>query len=294
MDRARIEQVRRFNRRVTQRLAALDDRHLARNRPLAEARVLCEIGPDGCEVRTLRTRLGLDSDRASHLLRSLKADGLIELTADGPDRRVRTARLTPAGLAERESLGQAGEALAESLLSRLSERQQMRLVGAMAEVERLLTAAMVDLRPVDPAHPDARQCIRAYTAELNRRSGSGRDPANGLPADPHELRPPEGLLVVASLHSEPVGCGAIRHQRDAPSEIERTWVAEPVRGLGLARRLLERLEAEAIRSGATATRVEINGALTEAIGLYRSAGYREVPASYDEPFANHWLQKELR
>jgi len=67
-----------------------------------------------------------------------------------------------------------------------------------------------------------------------------------------------------------------------------------VRGLGLGRRLLARLETEAIRSGATAARLETNRALTEAIGLYRAAGYREVPAFNDEPFAHHWFEKTLQ
>jgi hypothetical protein len=51
MDRATVDRVRRFNRTVTQRVGALNDRFLARDRPLAEARVLWEIGPEGCEVR---------------------------------------------------------------------------------------------------------------------------------------------------------------------------------------------------------------------------------------------------
>jgi DNA-binding MarR family transcriptional regulator len=148
-----VQQVRRFNRTVMQRMAQLDDRGLARHRPLAEARLLYEIGPDGCEVRTLRTRLGLDSDRASHLLSALKADGMVELVAGGLDRRVRTARLTPAGLAERKAIDEASDALAESFLRQLNARQQKRLVDAMADVERLLTAAMVDMRPVDPSFP---------------------------------------------------------------------------------------------------------------------------------------------
>ena len=42
-----IEQVRRFNRAVTQRAGALEDDFLARGRPLGQARVLWEIGPDG-------------------------------------------------------------------------------------------------------------------------------------------------------------------------------------------------------------------------------------------------------
>jgi len=277
-----------------QRMAQLDDRGLARHRPLAAARLLYEIGPDGCEVRTLRTRLGLDSDRASHLLSALKADGMVELVAGRLDRRVRTARLTPAGLAERKAIDEASDALVESFLRRLNARQQKRLVDAMADVERLLTAAMVDMRPVDPLHPDARHCVRAYVAELNRRSDSGYDPSKGVSAEPHELRPPAGVFLVASLHREPVACGAVKHHADAPSEIKRMWVAESVRGLGLGRRLLARLETEAIRSGATAARLETNGALTEAIGLYRGAGYREVPAFNDEPFAHHWFEKTLQ
>ncbi len=73
-----IAQVRRFNRTVTRRVGALDDRFLARGRPLGEARVLWEIGPGGCEVRTLRSRLGLDSGYLSRLLRSLEKEGLIQ------------------------------------------------------------------------------------------------------------------------------------------------------------------------------------------------------------------------
>ena len=33
--------------------------------------------------------------------------------------------------------------------------------------------------------------------------------------------------------------------------------------------------------------------LVEAIGLYRSAGYREVDAFNDEPYAHHWFEKRL-
>jgi hypothetical protein len=33
--------------------------------------------------------------------------------------------------------------------------------------------------------------------------------------------------------------------------------------------------------------------LTEAIGLYRAAGYDEVDAFNDEPYAQHWFAKTL-
>ena len=71
------------------------------------------------------------------------------------------------------------------------------------------------------------------------------------------------------------------------------WVAEAARGLRIARRLLAELEADAARSGATTARLETNGSLVEAITMYRSAGYQEVPAFNDEPFAQHWFEKQL-
>jgi len=71
------------------------------------------------------------------------------------------------------------------------------------------------------------------------------------------------------------------------------WAAPAVRGLGLGRRLLTELEAAAAAGGARALRLETNRSLEEAIGLYRAAGYREVPAFNDEPYAHHWFEKTL-
>jgi ribosomal protein S18 acetylase RimI-like enzyme len=71
------------------------------------------------------------------------------------------------------------------------------------------------------------------------------------------------------------------------------WAASAVRGLGLGRRLLTELEAHAAAAGARTLRLETNHTLSEAIGLYRAAGYREVPAFNDEPYAQHWFEKTL-
>jgi DNA-binding MarR family transcriptional regulator len=288
-----IAEVRRFNRTVTSRVGALDDRFLGGSRPLGEARLLWEIGPDGREVRSLRSRLGLDSGYVSRLLRSLEADGLVTVLPNQEDRRSRVARLTPAGLAERSVLDRRSDELASSLLQPLSDTQRQELVAAMRKVERLLTAGVVDVKPVDPEHEDARRCFAAYFAELDRRSETGYDPAAGVSAEPHELRPPAGVLLIAYLGTEPVGCGALKHHPPDPTDIKRMWVADSVRGLGLGRRLLAELEARAVREGAKAVRLETNRNLTEAIAMYRKAGYVEVPAFNDEPFADHWFEKPL-
>lgn len=292
-DDAMIAQVRRFNRTVTQRVGALSDQYLARARTLGASRVIWEIGTEGCEVRSLRSRLALDSGQLSRVLRGLEADGMVRLSPSALDRRIRLARLTRAGLAERALLDARSDDLATSILAPLDERQRAQLVRAMRTVERLLTSSIFEIRVVDPAGADARRCLRAYFAELNRRAASRFDPARGTSAEPHELREPVGAFVIAYQRDEPVGCGAVKHHPDAPSDIKRMWVAESARGLGLGRRLLEELEALARKRGAPATRLDTNKALIEAIAMYRSAGYEEVPAFNDEPFAHLWFEKPL-
>jgi DNA-binding MarR family transcriptional regulator/ribosomal protein S18 acetylase RimI-like enzyme len=290
---AAVAQVRRFNRVVTQRVGALNDQYLARDRALGEARVLWEIGSEGCELRQLRSRLGLDSGYLSRLVRSLEAAGLVKVEAKGDDRRVRIARLTPAGLAERDLLDRRSDELARSFLEQLSEAGRSRLVAAMGEVERLLSGAFVEFEVVDPADPRAQQCLRRYVAELERRFEAGFDPSLSISAELHELRAPEGLFVIATLHTEPVGCGALKFHAERPAELKRMWVAESTRGLGIGRRLLAELERRAVAAGVTTIRLETNKTLTEAINLYRSAGYREIPAFNEERYAHHWFEKRF-
>src|SRR2546430_7564855 len=145
-----VGQVRSFNRLVTERVGALNDQYLARDRPLGEARVLWEIGREGCDVRRLRSRLGLDSGYLSRLLRSLEAAQLISVDQNEDDRRVRTARLTSIGLAERDLLERRSDDLARSFLESLSQARRERLVAAMAEVELLLTAGPVEIHADGP------------------------------------------------------------------------------------------------------------------------------------------------
>jgi DNA-binding MarR family transcriptional regulator/GNAT superfamily N-acetyltransferase len=293
MDADQVRQLRGFNRAVTQRVGALNDAFLSRDRPLGQARLLWEIGPDGDDVRVLRARLDLDSGYLSRLLRSLEADGLITVEPGETDARVRTARLTSAGHAERAVLDERSDELAASVLAPLTARQRSRLITAMAEVEQLLTASAIVVQPRDPQHPHVRWCLGSYFAELAERTGGSFDTAQVIPVRDDELIPPAGLMLIAGLRGEPVGCGAVKFPGGGLAELKRMWVAPRVRGLGLGRRLLTELEGHAAGQHARVLRLETNGALREAISMYRAAGFREVPAFNDEPNAHHWFEKAL-
>jgi DNA-binding MarR family transcriptional regulator/GNAT superfamily N-acetyltransferase len=293
--RLQVAQVRRFNRTVTQRVGALNERFLSRDRPLAMSRLLWEIGTEGGEVVMLRARLGVDSGQMSRMLRALEADGLVTVTTSAVDGRVRVARLTHKGVRERACLDERSDELAASILEPLDAAQRTELVTAMRTVERLIATSLIELRHVDPDSADAQRCLRAYVAELNRRAPDrGFDPRKGATAEPHEVRPPNGAFVVAYLRGEAIGCGAVKHHPGNVTDIKRMWVAESARGLGLGRRLLEHLERLAGEHGSSDAHIETSDVLPEAIALYRSAGYVEVPPFIDEPFADRWFTKPLR
>src|SRR5579883_937380 len=293
MDMPLVEQVRRFNRVMTERVGALNDHFLGRKHPLGEARLLWEIGEQGVSIRELRRRLSLDSAYVSRLLRSLEKQGLIEVRASEADGRVRIVRLTPAGLRERTELDHRSDDFARSLLEPLSESQRGRLVAAMVQVEQLLIASMVQIRVADPSSQDAIWCFEQYFKELGERFEAGFDPTLSISAQAHELTPPAGLLLIAYLREEPVGCGALKFHKDAVGEVKRMWIAPRVRGLGLGRRILLSLEQKAKEAGVKFLHLETNRALIEAISMYRHAGYQEVEAFNDEPYAHHWFEKRL-
>jgi DNA-binding MarR family transcriptional regulator/GNAT superfamily N-acetyltransferase len=288
-----VQQIRSFNRTAAERIGVMSHRFLGRDRPIGEARLLWEIGAAGADIRDLRGRLGLDSGYVSRMLRSLERQGLVVTEVNPADRRVRRARLTETGLAERTELDRRSDDLALSFLEPLSEGQRAKLVAAMVEVERLLSTSMVTIGVEDPTTPDAQWCIAQYFAELNARFEAGFDPSLSISADAHELTPPAGTLLIARLRQQPVGCGALKFHADAPAELKRMWVAPAVRGLGVGRRLLHELEQQAKATGARVIRLETNRALSEAIELYRRNGYHEVEAFNHEPYAHYWFEKPL-
>src|SRR5688572_5888537 len=294
MNTEQVAQVRRFNRLVTQRAGALDDHFLGSDRPLGESRVLYEIGSSGgADLRTLRARLGLDSGYLSRVVQSLESQGLVRLRAVEDDERVRRAELTRTGRAELKVMNRRSDDAAEAILTPLTDSQRERLVAAMAEVHRLLTAAGIVIERVDPANDSARWCVAQYFAELSERFEEGYDPTKALPADDAELRPPRGAFVMASVDGEPVACGSLKTVSPKIAWIKRMWVASSARGLGLGRLLLAALWDEARRLGRTRMHLETNRRLVEAIQLDRSAGYVEVAPFNAEPYGDHWFEKRL-
>jgi GNAT superfamily N-acetyltransferase/DNA-binding MarR family transcriptional regulator len=288
-----VELIRRFNRTVTERIGALEESFLGRDRPLGASRLLWEIGESGAEHYDLRARLGLDSGYASRLVRRLENEGLVAVEVDPADGRRRRLRPTAAGLAEVRELDRLSDLAAAALLDGVPTGHHERLLAAIAEVERSLRATLVGITVEEPHHPDVVHCFARYANELDARFPGGFDAAKSISANPEELTPPAGYCVVARLRGRPIGCGALKLHGAGPAEIKRMWVDRDSRGLGVGRRLLESLEALARENGVRVLHLETNRTLGEAIELYRRAGFVEVAPFNEEPHAHHWFEKAL-
>ncbi|WP_222849512.1 bifunctional helix-turn-helix transcriptional regulator/GNAT family N-acetyltransferase [Trebonia kvetii] len=286
-----VDVVRRFNRSYTQRIGVLDDSFLGLGMPLGPVRLLFEIGAAPATAQALRDRLGLDSGYLSRLLRRLEHDGLVTVAPDPADRRRRQVTLTPAGRERWAELEHRSDERARLLVDPLTPRQRDRLARALAEADLLVRAATVTFAPADPSSEVARDVVGRYFAEIGRRFGF--DSAGETDKDAKLLVPPTGLFVVAVSDGEPVACGGLHTIAPGVGELKRMWVHDDWRGAGLGSRLLRHLEAESRGLGHDILRLDTNGALTEAIGMYQRAGYLPIDRYNDNPWATHFFEKKL-
>ncbi len=152
----------------------------------------------------------------------------------------------------------------------------------------------IGIEPVDPGSARAQACLERYFAELGERFEGGFSQDIGCAVSLEEMRPPRGLFLVASARETTAGCGALVIRVPGVAELKRMWVSPAFRGEGLGRRLLEELESRAVSLGCQRARLDTNKSLTEAIALYRSAGYLEtVPFNHDT-YVDYWFDKPLQ
>jgi putative acetyltransferase len=107
--------------------------------------------------------------------------------------------------------------------------------------------------------------------ERHGRPGSGSEP----PATDFEL--PDGAFLVGSVEGVDVACGGVCRFDAESAEIRRMYVVPERRGAGLSRRILGALEDEARSLGYRRVRLETGIRQYEALGLYRSSGFAEIP-----------------
>jgi len=102
-----------------------------------------------------------------------------------------------------------------------------------------------------------------------------------------------GLIFIAERRGEPVGCAALLKMEDGGYELAKMAVADRAKGSGVGRKLIDTCIEAAREAGAHRIYLESNSALAPALGLYRSAGFVDLPAQ-PTPYARCDVWMELR
>lgn len=126
--------------------------------------------------------------------------------------------------------------------------------------------------PFDSA--DARRLVAALDAHL-----AGLYPPDqrfGQNLRPEHLAPGIGMFVMARADGLAIGCGAVRRLAETTAEVKRMYVEPDIRGRGVAKEILDHLEAAARALGAHRLVLETGIYQTEAVRLYRQAGFTAI------------------
>lgn len=150
----------------------------------------------------------------------------------------------------------------------------------------------------DPGSPEAARLLREYYDDIvgryYGRAALAAEVDSAMADEPSsDLQGDTGLLVVAIADGTAVACGGVRYVDASTGELTRIYVSPGVRGTGAGAALIARLEDLANGAGRCTLRLTVRSDLVEAIRLYRRLGYADVAPFTTDPYADHWLAKEL-
>jgi GNAT superfamily N-acetyltransferase len=138
------------------------------------------------------------------------------------------------------------------------------------------------------ARPPATDLLAALHHEYD--AAAGRTLIGGPSAEPSDFTPPSGAFLLAYEHDHAVACGGLKTIGPGVAELKRMYVVPGARGRGVGRALLIALEDQARSMGFASVRLDCE---RHNWPIYRAAGYVEIDDYNDNPFADHWAEKNL-
>lgn len=280
----RIDAVRRFNRFYTQRVGALHKGFVGSPYPLAEARLVYEIGHRGeTTASELGRDLDLDAGYVSRLLHSLRRRGVVQGKPAPNDARTSVLSLTEKGRKSYAMLDDRSRELTTAMLARLPGEGREKLVGAMQAIETLLNGekpkGAITLRAHRPG--DMGWIVERHAVLYHEQDGWGaafEALVAGIVKDFLENFDPEREHCwIAERGGERVGCVFVVKQSASVAKLRLLIVEPSARGAGLGRRLVEECIAFSRAKGYKKLVLWTHAHLLAARSIYRAAGFKRLP-----------------
>lgn len=301
---AEIERIRAFNRTYTRHLDLLDRGFLSTSWSLGEVRLMWELGHRGAvSAAELARDLGIDPGQLSRTLKRLTAAGLVTRSADASDGRRAALTLTDHGHEVLAPLEAEQRRRVAAGLAGLTPEAIHRLIGAMADIERLLEPRRPD-RPLvvrphrvgDVAFVIGRQA-RLYAEDYGFDERFEALIGEVGSAFVRDFDPRRDASFIAEIDGRIVGAAFVTGQSAEVAKLRLLHVESEMRGQGIGGRLVDECLRFSRERGYRRFTLWTNDVLVEARRLYARAGLtcieREPHTRFGPPLVGETWERDL-
>lgn len=93
----------------------------------------------------------------------------------------------------------------------------------------------------------------------------------------------EGGIYIVNVDGKDVGCIAFKKLDETTCEVKRVFLYDECRGLGIGRRMMDRIITDARAKGYKTMLLDTLPNLTDALGLYEKIGFKPTEKYNDNP-----------
>jgi DNA-binding MarR family transcriptional regulator/N-acetylglutamate synthase-like GNAT family acetyltransferase len=280
----RVESVRRFNRFYTKQIGLLSEHILKSQFSLAEARVIYELAQrEKATATEIGAELGLDAGYLSRLLAAFKKRGLISKKPSETDGRQSVIWLTDKGRKAFTELNAHSHGEVESLLGRLPQADQNRLIDAMRVIEEVLGARPEQKVPyvIRPHRPGDMGWVTHRHGVIYNEEYGWDEEFEALVAEIaakfiRNYDPKRERCWIAERGGEVAGCVFLVKKSSTVAQLRLLLVEPSARGMGIGKRLVNECVRFARQTGYKKIALWTNSALHAARHIYEEAGFRLV------------------
>jgi DNA-binding MarR family transcriptional regulator/GNAT superfamily N-acetyltransferase len=291
----RVESVRSFNRYYTRQIGLLHEGLLQSPFSLTEVRVLYELAHRHLPTATdVGKDLGLDAGYLSRILQTFQRRGWLERVRSKTDARQSLLSLTKRGKVAFVPLDRMASEEVATMLQKLAEPEQRRLVAAMTTIESLLgprTGPRVPylLRPHEPG--DMGWVVHRHGALYAKEHGYSDEfeaLVAQIVADFLKNFDPKGERCwIAERNGEIVGSVFLVRESETVAKLRLLLVEPSARGLGIGRRLVSETVRFARQARYRRILLWTQSDLHAARHLYKEAGFRVIKRKRHHSFGKN-------